>query len=238
MAKPKSIRVGQAIDFGRCRQGRFVVKKERRALKAGGLSLEERSRRSDPDELYPISPIRWRVLQVKPEEGVALLIVKKCLACRQFHSQPPYPGWENSEIRKWLNGEFIEGVFTPEERGLIPEITVSNACEQDCRFGKSGGRDTQDRIFLLSYSEARSYFENYADRRCSLTLAAKAQGGFSDSEGDCCWWLRSPGAQENSAGFVSYGGSFSYDKNVDFMGISVRPALWVKYRPLLYKKLF
>ncbi|MGM9992698.1 MAG: DUF6273 domain-containing protein [Candidatus Bruticola sp.] len=237
MAKPKSIRVGQAIDFGRCRQGRFIAKKERRAFKVKEDRLVDKIDQRHVVDLYPLSPIRWRVLQVKPEEGLALLVVKKCLACRPFHSQLPYPGWENSEIRAWLNGEFIESAFTSEERSLIPEVLVSNDTEQDCRFGKSGGRDTRDRLFLFSYSEARSYFQDYADRRCSLTLAAKDQGGFCDSEGDCCWWLRSPGAQEDNAGFVSYGGSFSYDKNVDFIGLCVRPALWVKYSPLLYKNL-
>ena len=234
MAKPKGIRIGQAIDFGRCRQGRFSAKEERRALRLeneGGQS--QAAAATSPDDLYPIKPIRWRVLAVKPDEGIALLVVKKCLASRPFHPQTPYPTWEKSDMRTWLNGEFLEAVFTPQERELLVLTDVPNDAAQDCRNGREGGTTTQDRAFLLSYTEARDYFKDYEDRRCSLTLVAKAQGGFADDEGDCCWWLRSPGSSEDTVGFVSYGGSYSYDKAVNFRGMSVRPAIWVKYASLL-----
>lgn len=232
MAKPKGIRVGQAIDFGRCRQGRFSAKEERRALKLESEQPQTAVAGSS-DDLYPIKPIRWRVLAVKPDEGIALLVAKKCLASRPFHPQTPYPTWEKSDMRAWLNGEFIEAVFTPQERELLVLTNVPNDTTQDCRNGREGGPTTQDRVFLLSYTEARDYFKDYEDRRCSLTLVAKAQGGFADDEGDCCWWLRSPGSSEDNVGFVSYGGSYSYDKAVNFCGMSVRPAIWVKYASLL-----
>ncbi len=243
MAKPKGIRVGQAINFGRCRQGRFSPKEERRALKleeeltttpaAAARGQAQAGAASSPDDLYPIKPIRWRVLAVKPDEGIALLIAQKCLASRPFHSQPPYPTWEKSDMRSWLNGEFIEAVFTPQERQLLVITEVPNDASQDCRQGRDGGPTTQDRVFLFSYTEARDYFKDYEDRRCSLTLVAKAQGGYADDEGDCCWWLRSPGSSQDTVGFVSYGGSYSYDKVVNFRGISIRPALWVRYASLL-----
>lgn len=234
MAKPKGIRVGQAIDFGRCRQGRFLPKEERRALKLAAEQTDSAvAVAGSPDELYPIKPIRWRVLVVRPEEGIALLTVKKCLASRLFHTQPPYPTWEKSDMRSWLNGEFIETVFTPEERELLVPTEIYNDASQDCRNGRDGGPTTRDRVFLFSYREARDYFKDYEDRRCSLTLLAKAQGGYADNEGDCCWWLRSPGSSDDTVGFVSYGGSYSYDKVVNFRGMSVRPAVWVKYASLL-----
>lgn len=235
MAKPKGIRVGQAINFGRCRQGRFSPKEERRALKleVAPTDAQTAAEANSLDDLYPIKPIRWRVLAVKPDEGIALLTVKKCLASRPFHAQPPYPTWEKSDMRSWLNGEFIEAVFTPEERELLVLSEVPNDASQDCRNGRDGGPTTQDRVFLFSYTEARDYFKDYEDRRCSLTLVAKAQGGYADDEGDCCWWLRSPGSSDDAVGFVSYGGSYSYDKFVNFRGMSVRPALWVKYASLL-----
>ncbi len=78
------------------------------------------------------------------------------------------------------------------------------------KYSTEGGRDTTDKIFLLSIDEAKKYFENDE---------ARAIGS--------CWWLRSPGysssraAEVLSYGHVIQGGIFVINL------LSVRPALWV-----------
>ena len=222
MSKKRGIRVGQAIDFGTYRQGRFSAKLERRL---GEVEKEAAD--------YTLAPIRWRVLQVIPSQNSALLIAKKCLASRVFHDSSSCPTWEKSVLRLWLNSEFFKEAFSPKEQAMILEHQVPNGPEEDCRLGKDGGPATSDRIFLLSSREARDYFKDVVDRRCSLTLLAKHEGALSDPQGDCCWWLRSPGENPDTVSFVSYGGSYSYDKEATFQGISVRPALWVNYQELV-----
>ena len=59
------------------------------------------------------------------------------------------------------------------------------------RYGKSGGRDTEDRVFLLSLWEAEKYFEDDEDRRTFPTVYAIAQDVYVNSDlGTVWWWLR------------------------------------------------
>lgn len=219
----KGIRTGYAFDFGNYPQGRFLAAEERKRMKEGTEAADE----------FPVKPIRWQVLEVRPDEGIALIVTKQALAGRTFHAQGAYPGWEKSDMRAWLNGEFFAQAFNEAEKELVQAVTVRNDASEDCRGSRSGGADTEDRVFLLSSREARDYFADSVARRCTLSALAKSQGAYSDDEGDCCWWLRSPGEYEDNCTFVSYGGSYSYDKPVYMKGFAVRPALWVKYAALV-----
>lgn len=59
------------------------------------------------------------------------------------------------------------------------------------RYGKSGGRDTEDRVFLLSLWEAERHFEDDEDRRTFPTEYAIAQDVYVNSDlGTVWWWLR------------------------------------------------
>ena len=59
------------------------------------------------------------------------------------------------------------------------------------RYGTSGGKDMEDRVFLLSLWEAEKYFEDDEDRRTFPTVYAIAQDVYVNSElGTVWWWLR------------------------------------------------
>jgi hypothetical protein len=83
-------------------------------------------------------------------------------------------------------------------------------------YWTSSGKDTTDKIFLLSLSEAGRYFSSDRER------IARYDGEAVD------WWLRSPGINDDHAAIVYNVGYFnSLGFSVDDRDVAVRPALWV-----------
>ena len=81
--------------------------------------------------------------------------------------------------------------------------------------------DTEDKIFLLSISEAEQYFDLPQARQCEATAFVLSQGS------NTAWWLRSPGGSGDDAARVGSGGYInSYGRRVNDYG-GVRPALWI-----------
>ena len=68
---------------------------------------------------------------------------------------------------------------------------------------------------------------------CEGTAYCSAQGAYKANNGNCLWWLRTPGWYENSAADVNENGSYNYADNqckgynVNHNGHAVRPALWI-----------
>ena len=177
--------------------------------------------------------IEWLVLA--KEGGKVLLISRYGLDTRQYHDSKPYPTWEKSDIRWWLNGTFLNEAFTAEEQAGIVTTTVSTSSY----YGQSGGADTQDKIWLLSREEVEKYFSSKESRKAPPTAYAVVQGAHQDSgdqsqykvngEGCCWWWLRSPGYYSDTASVVGRGGSLSsYEDYYVYIAYNaVRPALWL-----------
>lgn len=168
---------------------------------------------------YGKQKIEWQVLDVV--DGKALLLSKCLLDVKTYHDVKEDVTWETCKLREWLNSEFIETAFTPEEaeKILVTHVTadVNPKCDVD------PGKDTEDRIFLLSITEAEKYAENKNVIVCESTKYA------ADQRCSGWWWLRSPGYKENAAASVRDDGTIHYyGNNVDYEKYGVRPALWVK----------
>ena len=140
--------------------------------------------------------------------------------------------WKTSAIRKWLNDDFINSAFTEDEKKVIANVTVENDTKQNCEsYATSGGEDTYDQVYLLSYYEAfQRYFDSDADRMCIPTPYALARGAYieKDEHPTAWWWLRSPGLLQNYASEVSCSGTFD-SNTVISNGECIRPVLWVNY---------
>lgn len=172
--------------------------------------------------------LEWKVLE-KDENGNMLVISLHAIDCRRYHSSVEQVSWETSEIRKWLNNDFITTAFTDSQKSKIKTVTIKNTDNSD--YKTDGGNDTKDKVFLLSIDEAKQYMPSVLERICLATAYAEAQGSELESLTKACrWWLRSPGAVLYNASFVKidgfilqYGSSASLDK------CSVRPAMWVDF---------
>ena len=169
--------------------------------------------------------IEWLVLEVK--DGKALVISKYALDCQQYNTSYTDITWETCTLRKWLNNDFLGAAFSADEKSMIPTVTVS--ADKNPDYSTNPGNTTQDQVFLLSITEANKYFSSDSARQCKPTEYAVAGGAYvNSSNGNCVWWLRSPGGSQNDAADVDYGGDVGEGgDDVNIGSDAVRPALWI-----------
>lgn len=173
-------------------------------------------------------PIRWKILERKQDR--ALLITEEAIDVKRYNENFEDTTWEKCTLRKWLNNEFYNTAFTELEKKQILSTNVT--AEKNPDYDTSPGRDTQDKIFLLSISEVRKYFKSDNERKTKATPYAKQKGCSVKDSGICVWWLRSPGSSSKIAACVYDVGSVftSGGLLVNIGDVALRPALWVKIK--------
>lgn len=190
------------------------------------------------------TPIEWMILDHNGQR--ALVVSKYGLDAQPYNITGDAATWETCTLRTWLNGTFYNKAFSSAEQTAILTTNVDNSKKQ-CYGGwdTSGGNDTQDKVFLLSYAEANKYFgvtydnSNNMKSRVAPTAYAIAQGAYIDSDdkadddNDIGWWLRSPGTYQECAAHVNADG-FHFNYNVANDSGSVRPALWVNLESAIF----
>lgn len=170
--------------------------------------------------------IEWLVLDI--EDGKALLISKYALDCKPYNTIDRTVTWETCTLRTWLNTSFYNEAFLTAEQAKIPTVTVS--ADENPSYATAPGNPTQDKVFLLNIAEVQQYFMSDSARQCTPTDYAMAEGAYviNGTNGNCWWWLRSPGNFNNIAAYVGDAGDVrGYGYYVDYGSCAVRPALWV-----------
>lgn len=178
--------------------------------------------------------IKWLILDI--EDDKALVISKYALDAQPYHADGGDITWRKCTLRRWLNDDFLNSAFSADEQQKIQITMVVAKDNEEC--GTDAGDDTQDKIFLLSTSEAENYFDSDEARECKATQYAIDKGcwinDYSDYYGNCDWWLRSPGMGQFVAASVETDGSLS-DGSIDGIGghvgndyYAVRPAMWIE----------
>lgn len=185
-------------------------------------------------------PIEWLILDYDAANNSALLISRYGLDAKPFNEKYASITWEKCTLRTWLNSTFYRKAFNASEQYAILLTNVDNSESQGYSgWSTSGSNNTQDRIFLLSYSEANKYFNatNLNSKKIEFCVSPTAyaidQGAFtsgsnltSDGTAAGWWWLRSPGGGRRDAAYVDYDGSFDYNSVSNKSG-TVRPAFWL-----------
>lgn len=168
--------------------------------------------------------IEWIVI-ARDRDNHALLLSRYCLDALPYNEDGGDVTWEDSSIRAWLNGEFLESAFGGDPNGFI---CTAECKTKDGRSGTDGGENTTDRIFLLAVDEVTQYFPKESSRRAPVTEYAKEQGAEYDKNGNGWWWLRTPGKTQDMAAGVHTAGGVNYDgRDVDRTDLCIRPALWL-----------
>ena len=183
-------------------------------------------------------PIEWLVLS---NNGKELFVVSKYgLDCQPYNTESVDITWEKCSLRKWLNDDFYNAAFSSSEKKLIKTTKLKN--NDNPAYMADGGKDTNDKVFLLSLNDVTntgygfSSEENSFDiaRNCAPTEYAVWQGAYvasayeegktADGEWACGWWLRTLGHSADSASEVGFFGYVNYI-NADYDHTAVRPAL-------------
>ncbi|MBR0146564.1 MAG: FHA domain-containing protein [Eubacterium sp.] len=164
-----SAKVGDIVTFGACEQ--------------------------DNDPENGKEPIEWRVLD---KDGDKILLISRYVLDYRKYQEPQDHEitWDTCSLRTWLNGEFYNNAFDKscQSRILTTNVKAESGINDEAeRQGHEGdspvGKDTKDKVFLLSIPEARKYFsdetetevDNYTqtycmDRACQPTEYARAMG--------------------------------------------------------------
>ncbi|MEE3422557.1 MAG: DUF6273 domain-containing protein [Succinimonas sp.] len=171
----------------------------------------------DEDELP--APVEWQVLKVDEDAAMtggkegspapaALLISRFALECRPFHGESQSVSWENSDLRSWLNGEFLEKTFSKEEQTLLLK--------------------SPDTVSCLSAEEAEELFKTSAARISQATPYAAKNGAATSSPKtrNCFIWLRSPGLDPATAAYIDTAGDICLlGEDVSSGEFAVRPLI-------------
>ena len=178
--------------------------------------------------------IKWKVLE---NNGNTLFVVAdNAVDCKNYNDPLTKTTWENSTLRSWLNDSFYNEAFTNDEQEAIAEQNVVN--ENNPLYDTEGGKDTNDKLYLLSIGEGMngdygfcSEFCNYSlSREVTATDYAGIRGTYKDKENKCVWWLRSPGRAVNNVAVISNNGNLHQQGNniTSQSNVGVCPVLHIK----------
>lgn len=177
----------------------------------------------DGDTTNGKEPIEWLVLAKKNSR--MLVISRYALECIEFNTEFDCVTWDSCTLRTWLNEDFLNEAFSITEQTMIPTVAVS--ANENPLFGGDAGKETQDKVFLLSAAEVSIYFTSAWARRCKPTTEADAQGARTNSDGFSQWWLRTPGNGFDALIVETDGDIIYYGELVNSDDTVVRPAMWI-----------
>ena len=181
---------------------------------------------------FKVEPIQWRYLT---DNGNSAFLTSEYLLdnCRYDNDSNNY---KNSEIRNWLNHDFLDKAF--DDDSLIITTAVDNSAASTTESPNPYVCETTyDKISLLSKAEvelinADNGFSTIETSECQTTEYARAKGAFCNMNpnylyhGD--YWTRSPASfQSNYVWLVSDDDSFG-NYYVYLTNDSVRPCLSIK----------
>ena len=173
---------------------------------------------------FKYEPIKWRV--IKCENGEALLLSDIVLDKQKYNKRLKKVTWEKSTLRKWLNKKFMNRAFSSSEQEAIRTTKVIN--EDNYYYKTDGGKDTLDKIYLLSLSETDEEKETEEAKEYGFTdsygMTIK-YSNYADLDDYQYWWLRTPGEKNISAAAVDMSGKAYGGGGESDMELGIRPVL-------------
>lgn len=100
---------------------------------------------------YDGNPIEWVVLD-KTDSKVMLFAKYNFMEERAYNTGQNYVPWETSDLRLWLNNEFLNKAFSEGEISAIADTNVNNFEETDGYMN-----DTVDKVYILSHADFKKY---------------------------------------------------------------------------------
>ena len=154
----------------------------------GGEKYQKYHENDDNYHWRKVEPIQWRYLSQDGDnvQFVSEKVLDSHVWNQTGHENGIYPNnYQYSDIRTWLNNDFLEQAFYYDP-SLIQTVNVDNSAEST---GDSSNpyacEDTQDKVYLLSYS-----YYDFMDDASRIAYDADGKARY--------YWLRSPYNSHNS----------------------------------------
>lgn len=162
----------------------------------------------------------WIILYINTT--FALALSENILTRSDYHNTLTSITWEKSQLRHWLNTDFLNQFTEAEQKMILPALTVNH---NNPYFDTDGGNTTVDHVFLLSYEDIEKFFKNISFKSAEI------------AQGDCWWWLRTPGIYSDRVTTIHEDGHVVmpgyYVKNSLYKNTGgVRPALLLSVNAL------
>ncbi|MBR4343202.1 MAG: fibronectin type III domain-containing protein [Lachnospiraceae bacterium] len=167
--------------------------------------------------------LEWQILDYDEKNNKALLLSRYLVGSERYMDtgntlKDEDVTWADSTIRQYLNDNFYNSVFSKAEKSLIKKVKIKNPDNK--KMKTKGGKNTSDRIFLLSISEVEKYFSENPGKG-SISRVGRFRNGDAGE-----WWLRSPGISQASASYVTGDGKILGNYHTANFA-NVRPAIWI-----------
>lgn len=163
---------------------------------------------------YHGQPIEWYIIDTAPQKE---LIISKYGLDSVIYSKDKCKSWSESDLRQWCK-QFYSEAFSTTQRMMIEDTVLTD-----------GDNLCIDKLYVLSLSEAKLYFENAEEKEVQATDYALTRGVFKGKRGNCRWWLRSEDNITVFAAGASPNNEFNYvEVEVDNSFPAVRPTCWIK----------
>ena len=141
-------------------------------------------------------------------DGVCTLLCQGPVAKQPYNDTKTDITWENCSLRRWLNEDFYNSKFSDGEKAAI--VTSHNTyVEDDYHYESDCGNDTDDKVYIFSYSEALAVSDEIRD--CGVD-----------------WWVRTPGKYQYDAIYIGLRSPVTIGNFVD-SDMAVRPVIKVRY---------
>ena len=183
---------------------------------------------------FKIEPIKWRILN--ENENKAVVICDSIIMNEWYDASSC--NYQESDIRAWLNNDFINTAFTEEQQQRIFTTTVDNSVESTGYESNTHAcENTQDKIYLPSYVDVTNADYGFdADnltkddaRKLFTTDYVRAMGVDVDSDGYASWWLRSPHNKGTEyVRYVSHVGQTLNYYTVSYFGYGIVPIMTIQ----------
>ena len=183
---------------------------------------------------FKVEPIRWRILS--ENENGAFILADSIIENRVYDAGGSN-NYMNSDIRAWLNEDFLDIAFEDLAQSLIKTTTVNNSAYSTGYDGNIYAcANTSDRVFLLSYREALNSSYGFSSKYTSddarqMTESDYALINMSSIMSLHEWMLRSP-AMFNDCSylvrFIMKGGSIPNGGHNVSGSLGVVPAMNIK----------
>ena len=148
-------------------------------------------------------PIEWIV--IGRTETKALLLSKYCIEKMPYNNRYEKTTWEKSDLRKWLNTEFLDTAFSEKQsEKYISEVCIKT--QSNFKYGTTGGKESIDKVFLLSEPEFNIYLNN-EDKKAKGSKYIIDKG--YTKNGYCLYWLRTAGVSQYNAMNISIDGEIN-----------------------------
>lgn len=193
---------------------------------------------------FKYEPIKWRVIE--KEDDKVLLLADNILDHRAYHTGPYATtlGWQDSQIRTWLNDYnntgvgFMEAAFTEEEKKLLCDtFTGRYYVESYDKIFLLAGEDLVDRG-IKNPLDLQMPISDYAyiNGLCKQIFYENPIGKFISGEQIGKWWLRESSTWVeyvdfegyiHRSGLASHGSNLKYRTYQHDMTVGVCPAIWL-----------